>query len=131
MDNKISFSDEFLTSRFLDYIVHIDNIWFLASYDKATKRKGLYLIEEDDIRLFNIDYNMLYAELRLLEDDFSVEIIGYEEEDYYDNLVKLNSLSNNKIFIINMHKKEPIYYVFTEQDGHEKIRYKGKDKYIL
>ena len=100
---------------FHDNIEEINGNYYLSTYNKDIKRKALYLIEEEDVKDYGIDYDLLFAE----EETDGWEVPeGFDESFYDTNLVNFYSLARDKYFrqriIAN---KVASYYVYTMDNG--------------
>lgn len=101
---------------FHDNIEEIKGNYYLSTYNKAIKRKALYLIEEADVKDYGIDYDLLFA----TEETDGWELPeGFDESLYDTNLINFYSLARDKYFrqriIAN---KVASYYVYTMDNGY-------------
>lgn len=112
MDNSL-----YLGMRYTDYLTLVDGKWFLCAFDNKTNKKGLYTIKKKDLLPYNIDYDLLYDE--------------DVDSEFDKNQTEFFGLEYNLVFISDMLQKKPLCYVFTEEDGHERVIFNNKMKYII
>lgn len=126
-------TDDFRMVRFADYMVDgyfigDDYCYYVASYCKEKKFKGLFLVTDKDFSNFGIDKSLLDSWFyRHEETDDDWEPFTDEENSEYSKYYRLPS---NRGFLHYMYEKEPTYKVFTTDEGYEFIWKNGKQKYI-